>query len=448
MTPVNVNNLEYLLKQTNYDPTKTQFLIDGFTNGFDLGYRGPENIQQTSNNLKFSVGNEVELWNKVMKEVKEKRYAGPFKEIPFDNFIQSPIGLVPKQGNKTRLIFHLSYPRDTTKGHSVNHNTPKELTKVTYSDFDQAVKLCILEGPGCYMGKSDMTSAFRHLNIKKKHWKYLVMKAKSPIDRQWYYFVDKCMPFGASISCSHFQAFSDAISHIVKTMCGKENVNYLDDYFFVALKKIFCNGQLELFLKVCKEINFPVSMEKTFWADTRMEFLGLLIDTINQMICIPVNKVVKAKQLIYKILARTSKKMTKQELQSLTGFLNFLGKAVIPGRAFTRRLYSVLEGKAHLKKYHHLNVTAEVRMDIEMWLEFLEHPGIFARKFLDMDDKVKSEIYLFQLLDDSHTIFIFFDADDTPWLQCRRCFHRFHLNCITCFTPEEFLATGDFLCCR
>ena len=41
------------------------------------------------------------LWNKVMKEVEAKRFAGPFEKIPFDNFIQSPIGLVPKDGGKS-----------------------------------------------------------------------------------------------------------------------------------------------------------------------------------------------------------------------------------------------------------------------------------------------------------------------------------------------------------
>ena len=46
----------------------------------------------TAPNLKLTVGNETILWNKVMKEVKAKRYAGPFTE----DFIQSPIGLVPK----------------------------------------------------------------------------------------------------------------------------------------------------------------------------------------------------------------------------------------------------------------------------------------------------------------------------------------------------------------
>ena len=42
------------------------------------------------------------------EEVKVGRVAGPFAEIPFENYIQSPIGLVPKSGgDQTRLIFHL-----------------------------------------------------------------------------------------------------------------------------------------------------------------------------------------------------------------------------------------------------------------------------------------------------------------------------------------------------
>ena len=72
--------------------------MNGFRNGFDLGYRGPERVNITSPNLRFLVGNETVLWNKVMKEVKLGRYAGPFDYIPFKNFIQSPIDLSPKMG--------------------------------------------------------------------------------------------------------------------------------------------------------------------------------------------------------------------------------------------------------------------------------------------------------------------------------------------------------------
>ena len=219
--------------ETQYDKDKTEYLVDGFKNGFSIGYQGPEDVQLTSQNLRLTVGDPIDLWNKVMKEVQVGRYAGPFETIPFDNYIQSPIGLVPKDaGKKTRLIFHLSYPRGATPPKSVNANTPKHLCTVTYCEIDEAIRLCLRAGKGCHAAKSDYSAAFRHLCIKRDHWKWLVMKAKSPIDGKIYYFVDKCLPFGAAISCSHFQAFSDSVAHIfmVKSK-GKTTVNYLDDYF-------------------------------------------------------------------------------------------------------------------------------------------------------------------------------------------------------------------------
>ena len=309
-TPVNVKAFKDLLEQSKYDPVETNFLIDGFTNGFYIGYEGPKNVKLKSPNLKFrEVGNSVILWNKVMKEVREKRYAGLFEEIPFDNFIQSPIGLVPKdRGKDTRLIFHLSYPRG--KKLSVNENTPQHKCIVNYPDFNEAIQLCVKAGKFCHIAKSDMKSAFRNLRIRPDDWKYLVMKAVSPIDGKTYYFVDKCLPFGASISCSHFQRFSNAVKHLVQWKTKSDLINYLDDFFFAALLKLICNNQVKEFLAICELISFPVSMEKTFWGTTNPTFLGLLIDTINQCVCIPIDKVKKAVDLIGSIIDKKSKKVT------------------------------------------------------------------------------------------------------------------------------------------
>ena len=395
VTPVNVQALKQLLEDSKYDVIETQFLVDGFTNGFSTGYDGPTNVKITAPNLKFrEVGDPITLWNKVMKEVKLKRYAGPFKDIPFDNYIQSPIGLVAKDGGKdTRLIFHLSYPRDGSS--SVNANTPTQLCKVQYPDFNEAIQLCIKAGKGCKIAKSDMKSAFRNLGILKEHWKFLVVKATSPLDGKTYYFVDKCLPFGASISCSHFQRFSNAVKHIVHWRTKSNLINYLDDFFFVALLKLLCNNQIKEFLRICELIQFPVSLEKTFWATTKLVFLGLLIDTINQCVCIPVEKVAKATYLIQAILAKKSKKVTLNQLQKVCGFLNFLGRCIIPGRAFTRRLY-VYTANDKLKPHHHIRINAEMRADLEMWLKFIKHPPIFCRPFLDFSNVlVADEIDMF-----------------------------------------------------
>ena len=266
ITPVNWKRLKYLLDEAGYDKKKTEFLVRGFRDGFRLEYEGDPFVMVNSPNLKLTVGDETDLWNKVMKEIRLKRYAGPYKKIPFKHYIQSPIGLVPKDGGKdTRLIFHLSYPRNVKDGQkslSVNANTPSEKCKVKYPDFSEAIRRCMEEGKNCYTAKSDMKMAFRNLGLFPGDFKYLVMKAKNPKDGKWYYMVDKCLPFGASISCFLFQSFSNCVAFLVAYRSHRDPVNYLDDFLFAALLKYYCNQQVEIFLTICAEINFPVNLER------------------------------------------------------------------------------------------------------------------------------------------------------------------------------------------
>lgn len=92
VTPINVDIYHDLLKESGYDPRKTDELIHGFRNGFDLGYRGPQDRADLSDNLKLRVGSHLELWNKVNKEVQAGRVCGPFLKPPFKNFVQSSLG--------------------------------------------------------------------------------------------------------------------------------------------------------------------------------------------------------------------------------------------------------------------------------------------------------------------------------------------------------------------
>ena len=140
-TPVKHKILEKLLVDTGYNEAKTQYLVQGFKEGFDLQYEGLDDRQDYSHNLPLRVGTKMDIWEKIMKEVKEGRVAGPFKQIPFKNFVQSPIGLVPKDnGRKTRMIFHLSYDFKNSGYGSINSYIPAEKYSVTYQDIDAAIK--------------------------------------------------------------------------------------------------------------------------------------------------------------------------------------------------------------------------------------------------------------------------------------------------------------------
>ena len=133
VTLIDVPALDFLLQDTEYLEDECNFVIDGFKLGFTLGYDGPKERQTTASNLKLKCGNLKDVWSKVMKEVKLGRFAGPFSDISYKIYVQSPIGLVPKhEPGETRLIFHLSYPEED----SVNSHTPHKLCTVKYKDLD------------------------------------------------------------------------------------------------------------------------------------------------------------------------------------------------------------------------------------------------------------------------------------------------------------------------
>ena len=388
VTPVDAEHLHELLIESNFDESKTQFIVSGFRNGFSLNYSGHKKVQKRAPNLKIRVGSQLEIWNKVMVEVKAGRYVGPFDKIPFEFYIQLPIGLVPKdKGKKKRLIFHLSYLRD---GDSVNSGIPEDLCKVAYPDFSEAIDMCIKEGKFCHIAKSDIAMAFRNVPLSPQWWPYLILKVTHPMLQRTFFFFDKCLPFGSSISCKIFQEISNCITHLVRSFTHKDLLNYLDDYYFCALAKAVCDGQVHEFLRICREIRFPVSLEKTYWGTTILVFLGLLIDTVEQVIRIPKEKVDKAMSWILLLLERNSRKATVHEIQKLCRTLNFLCKCIIPGRAFLHRFYSLISNPC-LKQHHHVRLTKENIEDLLIWKRFLSYPDIFCRPFIDLCNTLMAE---------------------------------------------------------
>ena len=424
MTPIDVNHFVQLLNESGYDRQETQFLENGFKNGFDIGYEGPQERQSLSDNIPFTIGNKTILWNKLMKEVELKRVAGPFDQIPFENFIQSPIGLVPKSGSdETRLIFHLSYDFKTDNMKSLNFHTPKEKCSVHYKDIDYAVRTYLelyqemnqtetesdngeaashtkatnwresFDGRShkrkvlpIFAGKSDLKSAFRILGLSRDSWKWLIRKAQDPITGNWKFFVDKCLPFGSSISCALFQKFSDALLHLINYRLNLKDkkciTNYLDDFLFIACAMFKCNFIIDQFLELCDELKVPVSLDKTECASEMMVFLGILLDGRNLLLAVPEDKRIFAVNLLEEIISK--KKTMVGTLQKLCGYLKFLCRAIFPGRTFIRRMYSKYSDIIHLngtpknaneyklKQHHHVKIDKEFKLDCAVWIEFLK----------------------------------------------------------------------------
>ena len=116
-------------------------------------------------------------------------------------------------------------------------------------------------------------------------------------------------------------------------------------------------------------------------------FLGILLNGEQFTLSVPMEKRIKAINLIQHAIDK--KKVIIHFIQKLTGTLNFLNKAIVPGCAFTKGMYKKLslrdsKGKL-LKKYHQVRLSKDFIQDCTVWLKFLldEENTKLCRPFVD-----------------------------------------------------------------
>ena len=357
-TPVNPHILNKYLE--GYDPKARTYLVKGFVNGFGLGTVGSVK-HSTPRNHPSTIKYQTFLRNKIHKEIQLGRIMGPFDHPPLDNFITSPLGVVPKkEPNKFRLIHDLSYPT----GHSVNSIIPFEHSTVSLETFDNVAALVVKCGNNCLISKADIEEAFRIIPMSPIDYHKLGFQ----LDGKFYF--DKVLPMGASSSVQIFESLSKSLQWILVNKFKVPSVSHIvDDFIFVgAADSSECADGLNKFLSLCHQVNIPIKSSKTVLPTTCAQVHGITIDTIKMEASLPEDKVSTLRTLLNS--SKRRKKMKLRDIQSLLGHLNFACKVIRPGRCFLRRLYDLICGKTKQNRYIKFN--SEVRADLSLWSDFIE----------------------------------------------------------------------------
>lgn len=358
ITPIKVNNLESLL--ANIHHADSSFLVEGFRNGFSIPSKLDLPPISDIKNHSSSLSNPSIVSAKILQEVKLNRVSGPFDNPPLNNLILSPLGLVPKKAEgQFRLIHDLSYP----KHNSVNSNIDPFDSSVAYETLDTCVEILYDLGPNSLISKTDIKDAFRimPIHVDSHHLLGFTWKHK--------FYYDKCLPMGCSISCNLFERFSTAIQDILVHRYEVPYISHiLDDFiFFGPPDSPICQESLQKFISLSDHVGIPIKQEKTVKPSQVVTLHGIEVDTSIMQMRLPEDKLSDLRTL----LSSTSKckKITLRNLQSLIGKLSFACRAVLPGRAFLRRLIDLTRGvrKPHFK----IRLTRGARADLTMWMSFL-----------------------------------------------------------------------------
>ena len=334
------------------------YLLSGFKQGFRIGYEGLD-FPFITKNLSSARDNPEQVTAAIIKELERGHTAGPFTHPPFENFRCSPLGAVPKKDGTHCLIIDLSSP----SGLSINDFISKEDYSVTFSKFGDVVSMVKSLGKSALMAKLDIKHAFRLCPVSPIDWHLL--------GTHWegFYFIELRLPFGLHSSVFIFNSFADALEWIMRNKYYlKVLSHYLDDFFIAGpADSPQCRSNLIIIQQVFDKLGVPLAPDKLEGPTTVLTYLGIEIDSDDQVIRLPDDKYSDLHSQLTQWIGK--KKCTKRELLSLIGKLSFAEKVVRSGRLFLRRLID-LSTTAH-KLHHHINLNAEARKDIQWWLDFL-----------------------------------------------------------------------------
>ena len=363
-----------LLLDPPYDPALSAQILHGITHGVSIGFEGDRERNRTAHNLSTATVSQriSDLVSAVIaKDVAEGKKSGPWDAQPFDFFTVSPIGAVPK-GAGIRVIHHLSFPHGVDSD-SINAGIGHEDLKL--GSFDQACDAIVLAGIGCWLIKLDVDAAYKQVAVRVEDRPLLGFKWNGK------FYFELVLPFGLRSSGVRWELYAAALHHFFVHHLGIELViHYVDDYLFVVpgllpLAQRAMDGAVDL----CDHLEIPLSLKKREGPTTCLIFLGIELDTIAMEARLGPERLADMKQLLF-LWSQDRKDCTLQELQSLTGKLQFAAKVVRRGRAYLRRLIDMQREFDRVAKQaprrrdapieRHV-LSADALADVRWWRDFI-----------------------------------------------------------------------------
>ncbi len=336
---------------------------DGLQNGVDIECEG-HITGRVCDNWPSALEHDIEVSKFIHNNLSLGRVVGPWSHPPCDGYVASPIGAFIRSGsNKVRVIHDLSYPA----GDSINDHIDPDKFNLQYVTVDDAAKMCS-QFHEAWMAKSDLASAFLHVLVKPQYWHLLGFKWKG------LYYAFSVLPFGCRASPKLFDTLACGLEYMAKNR-GTCNYtcHYLDDTFTCNSTRESCQASIDIFNETARLAGFTVQEDKCTKASQVMEFLGVVINTVEGTLSISQERMSEIVSLLEKWQQKRS--CTKRQLLTLIGKLSFAARVIRSGRTFLRRLIDLSKKAKHL--HHRLKLNVSAKLDMKWWLNCIaSHNGI------------------------------------------------------------------------
>src|SRR5207302_1116934 len=178
-------------------------------------------------------------------------------------------------------------------------------------------------------------------------------------------YFDKCAAFGNRASGGIFCRVADLIAWVAMDHGIPAIIHYVDDFLLITP----CEGIKirKLFESILHFLWIPFKKEKTIGPATKVQFLGIELDTITATASIPLDK--RNELIIHLRKWQTAKCCFISELRSLVGYLIWACQIIPHGRPFVQSFIECLKRAQDRSKRVYLR--AANREDACWWIKTL-----------------------------------------------------------------------------
>ena len=336
-------------------------LLDLIRFGFPLDFNRQSILRWEDKNHTSALQFPQDVDAYLEEEVKFKAIKGPFQNCPIPNCHFSPF-LTRENSNAAhrRVIIDLSWPKDASVNLGIDKNSYLNTDfSLTFPNVDVITNALKNVGTGAYLYKVGLSRVFRHVKIDPHDFDLLGLKWRDAT------FFDTCLPFKSRHGMQIFQRLSDAV-HFVMHDVGYNVINYVDDFVGVGTPDV-AQRSFDYLRSLLQELGLDVSDKKLIAPCTKVVCLGVEIDAFAKTISIPCEKMECIQEMVQDWCLK--KICSRQQLQSLLGYLLYIHKCVKPARVFVNRMLELL-GANYDKKT--ITLSHDFKRDLRWFVRFLE----------------------------------------------------------------------------
>lgn len=301
---------------------------------------------------------QVKASSEMTQEINKMLQCGAVERCLKCSGFLSPLFLRRKSDGSNRAIFNLKSLN--------NYLNPPKFSLINH----HKVPLCLNNLD--FMVKIDLSQAYYHIPIVKSHRRYLAFSYNNKIYNM------TCLPFGLATAPFAFAKVTNWVANLFREK-GIKVIVYLDDFLIINAEpntlqqqSIYVQNQLE-------ELGWCINYTKsTLTPSRRVEFLGILWDTKQNIKSLPEPKILRIIALTEKILKQQW--WTWHLGKVLLGHLTFASFTVPLGRLHCRRIQVKANHLPKRERHKKFQLPRVVAQELQWWLKNIKHHSPIHQK--------------------------------------------------------------------